>query len=381
MNKLFKKNSSFTSIKLLVVITILGLLTSIAPNKAISHVQNAQNTKLLNELSNLAQVLQEKESYPLGSFCIEDNNNEDAKRFKTELGLDKVPRHPEYKDGDTHLTTNNCFLYFSDGNEYSIRLPALGNKGYLIQESRHPEVKAIQEKCDEGWIPFGNRCVMQYEAREVEGIATSQAEQNPWKYISQINAKKECEKINAHLITNAEWMALARDIEAQDENWTGGAVGKGVLKRGNVGNVPGGYKGPDLIYNEAEANRPSTSLARLVLSNGESIWDLSGNIWEFVDNTIAKDDLPSNSNDWVDFSNALFHEIHLPEAELVPLKAIDPALGSGKLHYGYERNGNDPRVFIRGGLYANDEGGGVFALALLSEPWAHHVDFGFRCVK
>jgi len=38
-----------------------------------------------------------------------------------------------------------------------------------------------------------------------------------------------------HLITNWEWMAIARDIEQVPENWTGGAVGSGMIKRGNVG--------------------------------------------------------------------------------------------------------------------------------------------------
>jgi prepilin-type N-terminal cleavage/methylation domain-containing protein len=226
MNKILKKNSSFTLIELLVVIVIIGVLAGIVAVATSHFISTSHNTKLVGELSNLSKMLQGRTYYPAGNFCIEDDSNEDAKRFRIELGLDKVPKHPQYNDGDTHLTTNNCFLYFSDGDEYSIRLPALGNEGYLIQESRNPAVKPIQKSCEEGWIPFGNRCIMQYEAKgKTSGIATSKAGEAPWTGISQENAIKECEKINAHLITNAEWMAIARDIEAQGANWTNGVVG------------------------------------------------------------------------------------------------------------------------------------------------------------
>ena len=42
---------------------------------------------------------------------------------------------------------------------------------------------------------------------------------NPWTYITQDDAIKACQNIGAHLMTNAEWMAIARNIEKVDENW------------------------------------------------------------------------------------------------------------------------------------------------------------------
>ena len=56
-------------------------------------------------------------------------------------------------------------LYASNGTDYSIRVPALGGKGYYIQEAKYPKVQDIQKTCEPGWIPIGNRCVMQYEAK------------------------------------------------------------------------------------------------------------------------------------------------------------------------------------------------------------------------
>ena len=383
MNKILKKNSSFTLIELLVVIVIIGVLAGIVAVATSHFISTSHNTKLVGELSNLSKMLQGRTYYPAGNFCIEDDSNEDAKRFRIELGLDKVPKHPQYNDGDTHLTTNNCFLYFSDGDEYSIRLPALGNEGYLIQESRNPAVKPIQKSCEEGWIPFGNRCIMQYEAKKGTGnIATSVATGTPWVNIYQDVAKAECEKIGAHLITNAEWMAIARDIEAQDENWVGTGTARG-LKMGNVGSNTNdstawyALGSADFEGNtKTGTNRGSDSPAKLVLSNGQSIWDFSGNVWEWVDHTIAKDDVSSTAG-WTEFSSATFNDTHLPKSQVIPLEAIPSTLGGGKIYYGSA----DPRAFLRGGAWHNGATAGVFALTLDYSPSYSNGDVGFRCAR
>jgi prepilin-type N-terminal cleavage/methylation domain-containing protein len=400
MNKILKKNSSFTLIELLVVIVIIGVLAGIVAVATSHFISTSHNTKLVGELSNLSKMLQGRTYYPAGNFCIEDDSNEDAKRFRIELGLDKVPRHPQYNDGDTHLTTNNCFLYFSDGDEYSIRLPALGNEGYLIQESRNPAVKPIQKSCDEGWIPFGNRCIMQYEAKKGAGnIATSVATGTPWVSIYQDVAKVECEKIGAHLITNAEWMAIARDIEAQGENWTGDTVGSGVLKMGNVGsNTNDGDAWYALGSADFEGNtktgtnRGSDSPAKLVLSNGQSIWDFSGNVWEWVDEirttTEIQSDFNASSNDWHEYneSNLFKNATSIPYSMAGSAGNFKSSDGIGKIYITKDDAiyGNPPKdlhAFIRGGGWSNGANAGVFALYLRYSPSRSDTGIGFRCAR
>ncbi|MDD3510225.1 MAG: prepilin-type N-terminal cleavage/methylation domain-containing protein, partial [Candidatus Pacebacteria bacterium] len=90
MNKILKKNSSFTLIELLVVIVIIGVLAGIVAVATSHFISTSHNTKLVGELSNLSKMLQGRTYYPAGNFCIEDDSNEDAKRFRIELGLDKV---------------------------------------------------------------------------------------------------------------------------------------------------------------------------------------------------------------------------------------------------------------------------------------------------
>ena len=395
MNKTLKKNSSFTLIELLVVIVIIGILAGLVTIAATSFINNSHNARMVAELAGISKKLIGETEFPAGNFCMEDGSDE-AKKLLDFLEMEKAPAHPLY-NGGTHLTTNECFLYFSDGEHYSIRVPTVGNKGYLIQESRNPNPQGIQEKCEECWIPFGNRCVMQFEAaknttkhcKDENGADTAlcckDTSGNPmecpisvagaWGYMTQPNAKAVCESIGAHLMTNTEWMALARDIEAQDENWTGGKVGNGILKRGNVnktdaGSYGDGNKDDGILINEK---------ARLKFSNGHTIYHFSGNMWEWIDYTIAKENLP-NTSSWVEFSKASFNVDYLPVAEVVPLEASS-ALGGGKMYYG-NRN-EDLRAILRGGYWneSDKDATGIFALYLNNEPQASYSPLGFRCVR
>ena len=139
--------------------------------------------------------------------------------------------------------------------------------------------------CPSGYIPIPANseldvpmfCVMKYEARawsdingdevvnsneiDSDGSAStsiykpgSTVNGIPWRYISQISAFDECNSLNTEsaitdisndvddngtyaLLTNPEWMAISRNIENVDENWTDGSVGSGCLFRGNISTV------------------------------------------------------------------------------------------------------------------------------------------------
>jgi hypothetical protein len=93
------------------------------------------------------------------------------------------------------------------------------------------------------------------------------------------------------LTSNPEWMAIARNIEDQPENWTSGSVGVDCLKQGNI-NVannctsgPSSFNGPNMGASTIATSLQSSSnpLASHILSNGEVIWDFSGGLSEWVD--------------------------------------------------------------------------------------------------
>jgi len=130
----------------------------------------------------------------------------------------------------------------------------------------------------------------------------------PWLFpianISQNNAKKECGRIGGHLITNNEWMTIARNIEAVWNNWSSGQVGSGSLYRGINGDINASTSlGCGTLDSIGNHTRASVSTALFIdtnkwwvnkwnncdskrqfkLNNGEIIWDLAGNVWEHVD--------------------------------------------------------------------------------------------------
>ena len=65
----------------------------------------------------------------------------------------------------------------------------------------------------------------------------------PIANVSQTNAITRCSTVSingsaTHLITNNEWMTVARNAEAQAGNWSLGAVGSGYLFAGHNDNAP-----------------------------------------------------------------------------------------------------------------------------------------------
>jgi len=75
----------------------------------------------------------------------------------------------------------------------------------------------------------------------------SSAEGYPLTDINQTDSHLACQSIGGHLITNEEWMTLARNIEIVPSNWSSETVGQGSLKRGNAGDAVANvsYNGAD----------------------------------------------------------------------------------------------------------------------------------------
>jgi len=384
-----KNLKSFTLIELLVVIVIIGILSGLVVVATTSFVNSTSNAKLVAELSTLAKTLETQASYPKGSFCLEDTAN--SQGLLDALGMAKPPKHPSYSAGDT----NNCFLYFSDGNHYSIRVNTLGNKGILVQESRNMKTAGIKDKCEEGWIPFGNRCIMKYEAKKVNvggvDVATSQPAGTPWVAISWYDAKAKCEAIGAHLITNAEWMAIARDIEATKANWKDGQMGtSGQINRGHSDNGPSNALTVSNVndsYNQT--NNSSTNgweqKRTHTLSNGEVIWDFAGNVWEWVDRTITTQTgmTPAQGWDWQDIKDVGWGNTGLKYEEVGALNKnlVGGTNGNNIGIIYYKSSDNTLRAFTRGGYWNYGASAGVFTLRLNPAPGSTGTTIGFRCAR
>lgn len=236
----------------------------------------------------------------------------------------------------------------------------------------------------------GDFCVMQYEAKnDGSNNAISQAGTTPWVTITQTEAITSCASTGGHLITNNEWMTIARNVEQLDGNWSSGLVGTGCLYRGNNGEDDAcGYNGSDPEYGVGRDAKAS-----LALSNGQTIWDMAGNVWEWTNNTIScasanctAGEMPydaSPASEWIEFT-ALAKYGSLSYGAIRPSNsAWDSTYGIGKIYT--DVNAASPsgniHAFERGGNWVGGADAGVFMLTLRYAPSHSDTNIGFRCSR
>lgn len=238
-------------------------------------------------------------------------------------------------------------------------------------------------------------CVMKFEAKNVGTVPTSQAANVPWVVANQTVASNTCRSlgVNYDLLSNPEWMTMAHDIEMVDSNWSGSIVGSGCLFRGNAGVTDAcGYN------TGASDNGTGRDVrASFTLLNGEVIWDLSGNVWEWIDwskggslTQITPSEKAFDGDDGAP-SNSGYMELPLIDSNIEagremaenswkPINTtLDSLDGVGKYYAGLNNYGGAP---LRGGGNSNGDQTGLYALVLEYEKSGAGVPsfFGFRCV-
>jgi formylglycine-generating enzyme required for sulfatase activity len=241
-----------------------------------------------------------------------------------------------------------------------------------------------------GVNPF---CVAQFEMKNVASVATSQAASNPWVMINQSNAKTACTSLGTgyDLISNPEWMTIAHEIEKTAANWSSGIVGTGMLNRGHSDSTPNSalavtnMNDPYIGTGNNSGQIPGSGWEQKrnhTLSNGQIIWDIAGNVWEWTNWTLggALTSGPTScAGAWTQF----------PFASCGAMSAVDymPLNPAGVLSTNYNSNyglgqfyGGTGGATLRGGRWLNGTEAGVFALYLFNGPSNTGSNIGFRCV-
>jgi len=284
-------------------------------------------------------------------------------------------------------------------------------------------------------------CVMKYEAKVynvTDSIAVadgaagldggkayradSRPDGTPWVNIirgtdatTPNSAWKACDDAGFDLPTNAQWQAIARNIETAQSapgvyrNWSNGLIsGDNALNRGHSDGAPFSALAADITddpdddpcvgtgqtncWNQTvnlavPAEVATYSQKRThTLSNDQIIWDIAGNVWEWV-----QDNLSSQGNDgWI--SQKLWDGVaSLTEDAAGKLKwgptdtyhnappgADYPKSDDAGLGYGYLFGSGG--AVLRGGYWYVDTGAGVFAAYLYLGPTDTDDIVGFRCV-
>jgi hypothetical protein len=295
-------------------------------------------------------------------------------------------------------STYHYALYSYNGSEYSI--VASTNVVSTLDCSDTTDGEWIRVP---GNVAYEGRdfCVMKYEAKqESDGSGgfrpSSTSAGTPWVDIKQkmstaeTTATSACESIGAQLISNDQWMTIATNIANQGNNWDGGIVGTNSLNRGNTGDS---VQEVSNVNDACDATGASsctptsgwhTNRRTHTLSNGEVIWDMAGNVWEWTSDYDRSSGKANPGSSWVEF-NTISDGISQLKTDFIPQVAIDSswnsAQGIGNYYAGPDNSGG---ALIRGGDwggYLPGTSAGVFAAILNNTSSTTSPHFGFRCVR
>jgi hypothetical protein len=263
----------------------------------------------------------------------------------------------------------------------------------------------------------------------------SRPDGTPWTSITRNNSSDRCKALNEayghcsgtgcystfnnttwgyRLPSNTQWQVLLRNIESVGANWSSGTARSGYLWRGHSDNTPASNSilhsqtalatsagralaGPRSddgssdyfgTGNSATENTSSTSgwiqRRRFVLSNGASVWDVSGNTTCWMSDNRADLGIPA-ADDSAGLSTAGYQSFRNAGVNRYSavVNLILGSLGIGGLQLFEDHNagliGGGSGVAI-GRCSSYTGGGGMFQLAQYADP-ATTIDneIGFRC--
>ena len=233
---------------------------------------------------------------------------------------------------------------------------------------------------------------------------------------TQDNAKSYCAALGWHLETNNEWMTAARNMEMVAANWCRpdgtdcghepGSAEK-ILARGySQSPFDRALIATDDAHpcfgtgqNVTECGQTGSEKRTLQLTNGQIIWDFAGNVWQWVDYTIARKLQPQSQSGgtrdlgWLksDFAPGSLPSVLIDNGQ-PPLTYDDfrpsnpmwnATNGVGRIyHYGSHHDTDSTHyAFIRGGNWKHGDDNGAFTVHMSPVPNKQNInDVGFRCV-
>jgi len=368
-----RTGAGFTVVELLIVIVVIAILAAIVIVAYNGIVQRTRDTALQLELRQAADQV-------AADQAVTGSTARDLGAVNGGSGIQR--------SDDVTLT------YYPYGNSFCLTASRPGVADTYRFDSQTGTID--KDVCSAfvrvpGDARFGTSdfYVLKYEAKKVAGKAVGQADGLPWTEISLADARTAASAAcgSCHLITEAEWMTIAANVLSVPSNWTGGAVGAGHVFLGHSDDYPGvlaASSDDDPYYGTGNWNDDQRRTLRL--TTGDVIWDISGNVWEWTDATIAGGSIPGIPGQWwqppVEWNDsaidwAAFPTSSRPSAISTTVGGYTSAQGIGQLFS--NRDESNERGFMRGGSW--DAGAGVLSLYLRDAPSVAWPITGFRIVR
>lgn len=232
-----------------------------------------------------------------------------------------------------------------------------------------------------------NFCVAKYEMKnDGYGTPVSMATSTPWTSIDRDASRAKCQSLGAgyDLISRDQWQTIARNVTGVASNWSSGTLYSGELNRGHTSGTPNNALAAVTDDNDPCNGTGGTPCSATVwhvkrrthkLSTGSVIWDLSGNVYDWISNDQVN---AYSTNYYVSTMLGADNEQNRYGTATGTVCASPwstPFCGMGAAKIGF--NGG---ALARGGEWSGGDQAGIFTTS--AEAPANYADVvvGFRCV-
>ena len=417
-NNLFNKkmSSAFTVSRLLVFIVFIGVVVVLV---ALSIGNNNDQSDVLSLKSDLLESSQTLKNY-----------SDKYGSYPTGLDKNNCPNSPTADISFCLQSSNGTRLNYqieSKTSDYAL-YATKGSIIYKITPSAPPFATGLASVCPDGFIVvpgsatygvISSFCVMKYEAKcaliEAPKVGLTTPNSGYGSYdnnvtactlaggkgvvstssgyaltdISQLSAISYSASTygcsGCQIMSDAQWMTLAQNVLSNLANWSGGAVGIGYIYSGHNDTLPASalVSGKDNNGYFGTGDTSGNQKRTLTLTNGEIIWDMSGNVREWTGAQQAGG-LPTGTplewREWPAVSGGRITPNPYPATTgLSGAYEWNSANGIGMIYSDSEDI--KPKGFIRGGDWAGGIHAGVLELSLNTTPTFRGVALGFRVAR
>lgn len=254
-------------------------------------------------------------------------------------------------------------------------------------------------RCPTGFVPvpgstlYGKPngfCAMKYEAKQSSStVPVSQASGLPWVSVTQLDSKTYSQNVagctGCHLITESEWMTIAQNMVIQDYNWTGGTFNSGQLFIGHTDSSPSAALAASSNDNDGYSGTGQTTGAQrrtMRLSNGEILWDMSGNHHEWTNEMGTVQIGPSSVafREWTAITNGnLLTPNPVPGYGNPAISTFTSTKGMGQIYSG--SSVTSMVSSIRGGKSTYGSKAGIFSIIQGNAPAGSDTTITFRVTQ